>query len=406
MSNHQTARRLGAVSGALLLACGAGGASAADWHVDPKITVNAQSDDNHRLSDVPGQENEVFGAEVDGQLTLRAEMPRGSFRLIPRLRSTFYPGDEEEEADNQYLRLDMERRGERSQAAFGANYSRVETLGRFFPGADVDEGDDLGDPDPGDDINRSTDRNRREQFDVSPEIAFDITERLGLEFGVGYQDVSYDEQIADERENYSDLYGSVGLRFRTSPTRTLAIVASASRYEPDSGASTDSHSLSAEWSNRVSETSEVFVRGGANRVESDSSTGGSDWNTGFTGGGGVRWSFEVTQVFFDVTRYLDPNASGRVVERDQLRFELLRRVSPLTTIFLNARGIRDGQARDEDTFQDREFAAAGVGFAWRMTQKFTLGGGYQYVWRKYEGEPNDAASNELHLGITYEPHRP
>jgi opacity protein-like surface antigen len=384
----------------------AGTANAADWHFDPKITLNAQSDDNHRMTDVPGQEVDVFGAELDGQLTLRAEMPRGSFRLIPRLRSTFYPDDPDEEINNQYLRLIAERRGERSQSAFDALYSRVETLGRYFPGAGVDDDDDLGEPDPGDDISRSTDGNRREQLDVTPRIAFDLTERLGLELGFGYQDVSYDDQIADEREDYSNLDGSVALRFRTSPTKSIAVGVGASRFEPDDGTSTDAHTLTAEWSNQISEVSQVFVRGGASRVESGDGTGGSDWNTGFTGGAGVRWSFEVTRVFLDVSRYLDPNASGRMVERDQLRFELRRQVSPLTTIFLNARGIRDSQARNDDIFQKREYAATGMGFDWRMTQKFTLGGGYRYAWRKYDGDPNDAASNEFYLGITYEPHRP
>jgi opacity protein-like surface antigen len=160
-----------------------------------------------------------------------------------------------------------------------------------------------------------------------------------------------------------------------------------------------------EWANRISETSQVFVRGGASRVESNDGLGGSDWNTGFTGGAGVRWSFEVTQIFLDANRYMDPNSSGRIVERDQLRFELRRQVSPLTTIYLNARGIRDGKTDSNDVFQEREYAAAGVGFDWRMTQKFTLGGGYQYRWREYDGDPNDATANVFFLGITYEPHR-
>ncbi len=359
MSNQKTKGLSCAI--AALLASVAGTASAADWHFDPKITLNARSDDNHRLTDIPGQEIEVFGAELDAQLMLRAESPRGSFRLIPRLRSTLYPDDEEEETNNQYLRMEMERRGERSQAAFEADYARVETLGRFFPGAGIDDDDDLGEPDPGDDISRQADSNRREQVDFGPQISFDLTERLGLEFGVGYQDVSYDEQVEEEREDFSNLGGSVGMRFRTSPTRSIAIIAEASRFEPDDGSSTDAHSLSAAWTNQVSETSQVFVQGGASRVESDDGVGGSDWSTGFTGGAGVRWAFEVTKIFLDWNRYMDPNSSGRMVERDQVRFQLARQFSPMMTGFLKARGIRDGRARDDDTFQDREFVAAGVG---------------------------------------------
>jgi opacity protein-like surface antigen len=390
---------------AILLAGTTGAAGAADWHVDPKITLNARSDDNHRLTDVPGAEVDVFGAELDAQLTLRAEAPRGYFRLIPRVRATFFPDDEDEETDNQFLRMDMERRGERSRAGFEANYARLETLGRYFPGAGIDDDDDLGEPDPGDDISRQTDVNRREQLDFGPRVAFDLTERVALELDAGYQDVSYDEQVADEREDYSNVGGSVGLRFRTSPTRSIAIRAGAFSYEPEDGSSTDAQSLNVEWSNQVSETSQVFVRGGASRVESVDALGDSDWNNGFTGGAGVRWSFEVTQIFLDANRYMDPNASGRIVERDQVRFELRRQLSPYTTLKFNARGIRDGKTDSNDVFQDREYATAGVGFEWRMTQKFTLGGGYQYRWREYDGDPNDATSNEFFLGVTYEPNR-
>lgn len=400
----QKARQL-SVAVAIALACAAGAARAADWHFDPKVTLNARSSDNNRLTDVPGEEVDVLGAELEAQLTLRAETPRGYFRLTPRLRSTFFPDDRDEETDNQYLRMDVEHRGERSRAGFEANYARLETLGRYFPGAGVDDDDDLGEPDPGDDISRQADVNRRDQLDFGPRVEFDLTERVVLELGAGYQDVSYDDQVVNERQDYSNVGGAVGMRFRTSPNQSIAITARAFRYEPDDGASTDSQSLTAEWSNQVSETSEVFVRAGASRVESVDGLGGSDWNNGFTGGAGVRWSFEVTEIFLDANRYMDPNASGRIVERDQLRFELRRQLSPYTTLLFNARGIRDGKTDANDVFQDREYATAGAGFAWRMTQKFTLGGGYQYRWREYDGDPNDATANEFFLGVTYEPNR-
>jgi len=67
--------------------------------------------------------------------------------------------------------------------------------------------------------------------------------------------------------------------------------------------------------------------------------------------------------------------------------------------------VKDATTNDQDVFQDREYVAALFGFDWRMTRQFTLGGGYQYVWRSIEGEPDDAQSNRLFLGVTWEPHR-
>ncbi len=166
--------------------------------------------------------------------------------------------------------------------------------------------------------------------------------------------------------------------------RPLAVIAGVARYEADDGSSSDAQSLNAEWSNKISETSQVFVRGGANRVKSDE-TGGTSTNTGFNGGAGVRWSFEVTQIFFDVNHYLDPSSYGRVVARDQLRFQLSRRLGPLTTLSLAARGIRDSDTGSDSTFRDRNYAVASVGLEWRMKRQWALGGGYDYRWRKFDG---------------------
>lgn len=397
-------RRASAIAAAVSLGCGAGGAGAADWSFDPRITLNAETDDNNRLTSVPGQEIEVAGAEVDAQFTLQAETPRSTFRLVPRIRGTFYPDDGDEETDNQFLRAAYEYRGERSELIFDADYSRRETLGRYLPDI-IDDNDNLGEPGEGEDLGNSPALNRQERFAVTPGVSFELTERTTLELGVGYLDVTFDEQVADDREDYNNMSADAGLRFDLSPTKSLTVRARAAQYEPDDDVSTDSQALELEWSNRVSETSRVFVRGGSNRVEEIDALGNSGWNTGFSGGAGVQWSFEVTQVFFDVDRDLDPNASGRLVERDQLRFRLSRRLSPVTTLRLVARGVRDGKTNNLDVFQEREYVAASVGFEWRMTRQFALGGGYEYVWRQIEDQPDDAVSNRLFLGITWEPHR-
>jgi hypothetical protein len=386
----------------MLISC-AGTAGAADWSFDPRITLDLLYNDNNELTGIPGEEIKVSGSALDAQLTLRGETPRSSFRLIPRLRSTFYPGDEQEETDNQFLRLELEHRGERSKAAIDAAYSRVTMLGGYFPVSTVAVDDDLGAPGRGEGVGKSTGQNHEERVEVLPAAAFKLTERVGLDLRMEYLDVNYDQQIDNDLENFSNLIASAGLSFRLSPTAAVSVTAGAARYEPEGDSSTDVQALHAEWSNRISETSAIYVRGGASRVKDDS-TGGSGWSTGFSGGAGVRWSFEVTEIFVDANHYLDPSTAGQIVVRDQLRFQLSRRVGPLTTVYLSARGIQDDQgARSDGTFVSREYAAGSVGFAWRMTRQFTLGGGYEYSWRKYENETHDAASNALHLGITYEP---
>jgi hypothetical protein len=377
-------------------------ANAADWSFDPRITAGPDYDDNNRLTSVPGEEVEVFGAAVDADVTITAATPRTTFSIFPRVKATFYPGESDEQTDSEYLLLDYEFRGERYDGLFDADISRRETLGRYLPD---DFDDDLGTPGDGDDLGNSPERNVQKRFDVSPSIGFEVTERSRLEFGIGYLDVSYEEQVSDDREDYNSLSGDVGYRFLLSPTKSVVLRAFARQYDPADDVATDSQALALEWWNRVSETSRVYVRGGSNRVEEIDQFGESTWNNGFTGGAGVEWAFEVTNLFFDVTHGLDPNSSGRLVERDEIRLRVNRKLSPVTTLQFVVRGVQDGKTTVQDAFQEREYVSAAVGFEWRMTRQLALGGSYQYVWRSIEDEPNDAQANRLFLGLTWQPNR-
>ena len=382
---------------------GVGVAGAADWSVDPAVTVNADYDDNNRLTQIPGDEVEVAGAAFDGQVTVGARTPRTVFRLVPRIKATYYPDDPDEETDSEFLRLDYEFTGQRNRGAFNAEYSRRETLGRYLPD-DFDDGIG-GDPGSGDDLGNSTAPNVQDRLSITPNVSFELSERSVLELGVGYLDVSFEQQVEDDREDYTSASADAAYRFLLSETKSVALRIRGRQYDPADDVATDSQAVELEWANRMSETSQFYVRGGSNRVEEVDELGESDWNTGFTGGIGVRRSFEVSEVLFELTRGLDPNSSGRLMARDELRLRYSHSLSPVTRLLVMVRGVKDATTNDQDVFQDREYVAALFGFDWRMTRQFTLGGGYQYVWRSIEGEPDDAQSNRLFLGVTWEPHR-
>jgi hypothetical protein len=383
---------------------GAGGvAHAADWSFDPRITLNSDYDDNNRLTHVPGEEVEVFGAEFDGQVAMIARTPRTDFRFMPRVRATFYPDEPDEETDSEFLTLDYEFRGQRHRGAINADYSRRETLGRFLPD-DFDDGIG-GDPGSGDDLGVSTERNVQNRLSVTPDISFELTERSLLEFGLGYLDVKFDEQVEGDREDFTSVSADAAYRYLLSETKSVALRVRGRQYDPADNVATDSQAVEVEWANRLSETSQFYIRGGSDRVEEIDDLGQSDWNTGFTGGAGVRWEFEVSELLFEATRGLDPNSSGRLVARDELRLRYAHSISPLARVLVSVRGVKDGSTNSQDVFQERRFVTASLGFDWRMTRQFTLGGGYQYVWRSIEEEPEDARSNRLFLGVTWEPHR-
>jgi hypothetical protein len=389
----------------VLLALGAGPALAADWHFDPKIAVSGVYNDNNRLTSVAEDEIEVVGARVDAQLMLRAETPRSSFRLTPRLRSTFFPGDEPEETDDQFLRLATWHRFERARISLNVNYSRIETRGSYFPQTTPRDDDELGEPDRGVGVGQAGSRNREDRLAVAPAFQFELNPRQSLELAAELLDTSYDFQVEGDRQDYRDVYGAVAFRHAFSESTTLRLRATHSTYDPELGERLDAQGLDAEWRKRISETSQFYLRGGATRVEVETTPGAIDWETGFTGGAGVRWAYEVTDIWLDASRNLDPNAAGIVATRDQLRLQWARKLSQVTRVTLGGRVIRDSRPGSETSSGDRTYGTGTAGFDWRFAQAWTLFGAYEYKFRDATGDARSAGSNDVSLGIVYEPNR-
>ena len=106
---------------------------------------------------------------------------------------------------------------------------------------------------------------------------------------------------------------------------------------------TDYYSLSGEWARSWSETAKVYVRAGASFVDSSPVTGGgnSSSSSGFSGGVGAEWTYQVTRLFADLNQYLDPNSDGRLVNRTQLRLGVARDLSQTTVLTFGLRGIQE-----------------------------------------------------------------
>jgi opacity protein-like surface antigen len=132
---------------AALVCAGMGTAQAADLSFDPSIGLTGVYNDNYRLSENPDNEVQVAGARLDALVAMRAETQRSRFQLTPRLISSRFPGDEDDEADDVFVRLLAETSTERMRARLDGAYSEVAIRGRYFPGATVSPDDVLGEPD-------------------------------------------------------------------------------------------------------------------------------------------------------------------------------------------------------------------------------------------------------------------
>lgn len=394
---------------ALTVACGCSWsiASAADWEFVPRIEVGALTDDNYNLAPVSNQQVDLAGGQIDAEFALRATSPLTEFTLAPQLISTFFPDDEEWESDDAFLKLDWSHKRERFTADLRAQYSDEATRRSELPSSDADG--DLGDPDNGDGGVVSA-TNHRQRLQIDPKLSFDVTQRSTIFLAATYDDVDYDEESPDNTVGYSDMSASIGYGFRTSPTSLLTLSGAASRYERESdSAKADSYGVHVGWASQPSEVTRWYARVGAEEVEAVESPGSpvaSGSETGFEGGLGADWTFQVTKLFVDATASVDPNASGRLIQREQLRLRLTRQFGPRLLGELGARASRDTALADEaDTFRDRDYATGSLELEWRMTREFSLVGEYDLTWQDREGDVSDATSNAFRLSVVYQRHR-
>lgn len=388
-------------------------AYAADWEINPRLEGGYLYDNNYRLA-TPENEIEVSGALADAAIELKTTTPLVEFSLTPRARATYFPDARDENSEDYLLGLAFERRGQKGQGAFLADYALEDVVTSEQPTSDIDSG--LGEPSVGEG-GRVLIHNRRQLISARPRLSMQAAPRHALLFDARYVDVRYDQQIPGVQVGYTDSSLGLGYAFDVSTRSTLTTRAHASRYDIDVGENkSDATALEFEWSMETSETTRSFVRVGAQRTEIDQllldPISGAILETepitetSWLAGAGVRWAAGLTDLFFDVTRSVGPTSAGFIVARDQLRFRLDRRVGPRFSFFTGARGIYDEAVDEQSLYQGRSYATADIGFQWRMLQQLSMVVSADYTWQEFRDDPaTDASSSGAALTFLYEPRR-
>lgn len=383
------ARALGGVPVALA-ACSA---TAANWEIAPRLEAGYTYSDNYHLG-LPGDEVEVSGGEADVGVTFRTVDPRTNFEITPRINSTYFPDEQDEDSNDYYLTAGFSDVTPRRRINVPFMYSQEDVVRSELPTAEDGE---LGVPTQGD-SGRFEQRNRRDFYRIAPSLSYDISQRYRMELDAHYLRADFDNQLSGAQQDFSEFGGGAAFGFLTSPRSVLLVRALAFQYETTT--TTDAYGGEIEWNTQYSERSRAYVRFGAQQTKPE--RGASDTN--FIAGAGGQWASERNTLFLDFTRSVGPVSAGTVVERHQFRVRLDHDVSQRFALRAGARLSRDEQVED-GTYPTREYAIGELGFEWRWLRQWSLTGTYNYRWQEYEDEPSDASGSTFLIGLVYEPKR-
>jgi hypothetical protein len=405
-SFHKLMRTNTALTVAAILAAVVSPVFAADtWEFDPRLELGYEYNDNYRL-DFPGDEIDVSGGKLDAALPVRLVSQIQRIELAPRVRSTLYPDEREEDSTDYFLTGLFEHRGQRNNFGLDGEFSREDVVRSELP--DSSEGGDLGAPSGGD-SGRVLLRNRRDQLRFAPYWRYEASQRQRIEAGGYYLDVDYEKdasdyspaEFRDVQQDFTDSGLYAGWGYLMSQRNSLTFRARASRYE--TVFNSDAYGAEVEWRSEYSQTSQVYLRLGGQQTELASGRGDSE--TSVIAGAGGRWTWPTTNAFADLTRTVGPTSAGVIVERSQLRLRLQRAVRPKLSLLAGARATRDEAVRESSNYPTRKYLTGEVGFDWRLNREWSVIGSYDYIWQEYADEPADRSSNAISLGIVYEPGR-
>jgi hypothetical protein len=394
----------GLLAGATLLGV-APLASAQAWIFDPRVELQGIYNDNFRLVSERGQEIEVEGGALDALITARKEGQAWMMEATPHIARTFFPDQTSEEYTDYFFDFRGNRRTQRTTSAVLFQFADQSVVTSELALADF-PGIDLGQSVSGD-AGEVSIRNRRTLYSVQPSFEFDWTERRHLTLDAHFTDVSFDNTLF-EQVGYRDIGGGAGVRWDLTQRATFSVDVVGAQYSPDDGSEdTTTAGLMGEWRMRPSEVMSYYVRLGGNHSERDATATSAKVSTAsFNGGVGVAWTYQVTSFVIDALRSTSPSSQGSVVNRDELRLRLTRAFSPKVSAFAAARGIRtSGVDTDIDDVRERKYYTGTTGLEWRLTRQVALEAAYEYKWQKYEGDLNEASSNDVRLSVIYQPRR-
>ena len=389
-----------ALGAGALLGVGSGACGAANWEFLPRLEGGATYNDNYRMAEIPSEKQMVYGPYIDAQLAADLISPRGHLDIVPRVVSNYYPNDTADNATNEYLDIDGDYTGLRSELKGVAQYYNATTIFSELPPATF-PGVNLGQV-VGGATGRVTFRNREQFARIAPEYLYDLTQRTHLDLQADVQHASFGKSLI-QQYGYDNYTGRGGLLFDLTPRSKLAVRGVYSRFTPQVGSNTNRYGVEFQWSRRNSQIMQTYVRFGANRLAAQTAQGTINSN-GFTGGAGVQWNFQVTQVVIDALRELTPSDAGSVITNDELRFRVLHAFEPRFSGFFGARALRVRGASNKPglAIQGEDYVTGEMGVEYQVSLNFRVQGTYTLTWQQFQGEPS-AESNAVGLAFIYQP---
>ena len=390
-----------------------GSPSFAAWEIVPDVGTFIENNDNLRLRTEGSQDGSL--TLVDARVRLTNRIERGLLWVEPRILTDRYADSENEdlESDDRYLRAAGNYNWQAVRAGFSTDFARqnirrAEISDPFFPDIDVeDPAIDDGPVDVETGQLDGIDQNR-ETYRINSFLDFNISDRNSFRLDARKIDLSYSDFEVSGRTSFDDTTVGLGIIRRVDARNRVSARIFTSTYEAAENENvTDTFGVEGSFFRPLTETWTIRINAGVQRSDfifRDRTTldfvDNADSN--ILANLQFRRRTERSSVVVDFGRRANPNASGYVVIRDQLRLEATRRLTERVTGGIAFRASETTSLDDVNTNDDREFTRIQAYFDWAITPRLYMQVSVDHIRQQFVNATVERAkSNSIRLGIFY-----
>ena len=241
------------------------------WQIEPSVTVEQSYNDNYSLT--TESEAKVFTTRIAGGLTLKRITETIEFEGLVRADFVKLSGDTDfldDTDDNQLLGFKASRKFERTKLGLDFLFLRDDLL--RSQNVVEDPSDVTVGPDQSVDDGVVTVSVRRYRTELQPNFDYQLTERSNLGLRYRFNDTNYDDNELTRLTDFQRHSITGSLETQVTEKNTVLALLTGSRFDSDSGNTTDTVELQVGLSHDFDETTNVGFTLGGRHTEFDTAT--------------------------------------------------------------------------------------------------------------------------------------
>jgi hypothetical protein len=373
-------------------------AVAQDWRIEPAFRVGAEFDDNATLNVRTDEEVELQGYLLDLSADFSYGSPTSSFTIQPRLLSRNYSDEPDFDSNDYFLRSRYVYTGQANTFGFRVNFDSQAI--RTAEGTDSDL--DIEDPDeiPGTGSGRTFISGQRDNWWFVPYWRYQISDTSSFGATVSYTDATYDEQLVQVLNDYTDFRINLDYRHAISAATTLVYGATTRRYDSSNSLSQiDGYGFSGGFERAISETMRLSARIGAEKTDTPEFQSDPE----FVGNISLSRSLKTINLFLQFRRGVEASGIRSLSVRDSLSLNFRRRLSEKIAAGLGVRAYKS-RGIGNATIDDRNYVQLHASMNWYLTPTFTVDAEYRYSVLDRKGQIDEGSnSNRINVWFTWQP---